>query len=203
MKAQSESKDNSNKLIATVFLGLAGLALFFGLEEDSSVSVNPARIPQSQLKPEYTEKARKHLMMTADEVRFQEIRNRQEVLDSAPALSKTAEQRAFNPHEGLDLSSEDSAKKLAQELGRSNDQNAYAPETPDQLIQNQIFNQDQLDQYSQAYKAEYARQFVENARRGGYEVELTEDFRVLSVKKIRDPAGKSIFNYENGRAPVR
>lgn len=37
-------------------------------------------------------------------------------------------------------------------------------------------------------KNEYARQFIENARRGGYEIELSEDLEVIKSTPIRSPS---------------
>lgn len=34
------------------------------------------------------------------------------------------------------------------------------------------------------YRKEYARQFVENARRNGYEVQLSSDYRVIGVRQV-------------------
>lgn len=128
--------------------------------------------------------------MTADEVKLRELKHSNEVLEKAPSLGQTTEQRAYRP-EGFDLSSESSARDLAKDLNRDNVQNSALPETPDQLIQSEIFNQQQLADYSAAYKEEYARQFVENARRAGWEVVLDEDFRVISTRRIRNPAHSS------------
>lgn len=37
-------------------------------------------------------------------------------------------------------------------------------------------------------KEEYARQFIENARRGGYEIELSDDLEVIRSTPIRKPS---------------
>lgn len=37
-------------------------------------------------------------------------------------------------------------------------------------------------------KNEYARQFIENARKGGYEIELSEDLEVIKATPIRSPS---------------
>lgn len=48
-------------------------------------------------------------------------------------------------------------------------------------VNDEILNQE-LD------KKEYARQFIENARKGGYHVELANDLSVISVTPIRKPS---------------
>ena len=37
-------------------------------------------------------------------------------------------------------------------------------------------------------KAEYARQYIENARKGGYHIELSDDLEVISVTPLRQPS---------------
>lgn len=41
---------------------------------------------------------------------------------------------------------------------------------------------------SEQEKQEYARQFIENARRGGYHIELSEDLEVIQAVPIRKPS---------------
>ena len=45
------------------------------------------------------------------------------------------------------------------------------------------------EEYRQAYKEAYAREFVENARRSGLEITLDDNFEVISVQRIRQPSG--------------
>lgn len=41
---------------------------------------------------------------------------------------------------------------------------------------------------SESEKRDYARQYIENARRGGYEIELNKDLEVIKVTPIRKPS---------------
>lgn len=45
-------------------------------------------------------------------------------------------------------------------------------------------------------KREYARQFIENARREGYHITLSEDLEILSVKPIRKPTNNNYDAFE-------
>lgn len=207
--SQDLRKKNSQQMLAGIIFLLAGIALYLSwdsapLGDEKKLDGNQNGVQNSK---EYLEKTRSHLMMTADEIRFREIKNQHEILHSAPSLNSTSEQKNIGENEGLDLSYESTAKDLAEELRRNNDQTISATETPGQLIQQQIFEQNQLEEYSLAYKEEYARKFLENARNGGWDVELTDDFRIKSIKKIRNPAGQNIFNYNSvkpsNRPPAR
>lgn len=42
-----------------------------------------------------------------------------------------------------------------------------------------------------AEKAEYRRQYIENARAGGYLIELSENFEIIKATKIRKPSQQS------------
>jgi len=60
--------------------------------------------------------------------------------------------------------------------------------TPAESIQSELYQQ-QLDQHLEEMdKAEYARQFIENARNSGFHVVLSPDNKVISVTPIRKPS---------------
>jgi hypothetical protein len=63
-------------------------------------------------------------------------------------------------------------------------------QTPDAVIQAQLSDEDRRREYEAAYREEYAKQFIENARRNGYEVLLNDQFVVISVRPIRNPSGE-------------
>lgn len=82
------------------------------------------------------------------------------------------------------------------EMNAYNDLNRY-PKTinatnPDYIIQGQLSDQEQSRQYEAAYREEYVRQFIENARRAGYDVVLNDDLVVVSVRPIRTPTSSDL-----------
>ncbi len=44
-------------------------------------------------------------------------------------------------------------------------------------------------EYNEAYKKAYIHEFVENARREGFEVSINDDLEVVRVRRIREPSG--------------
>ena len=60
-------------------------------------------------------------------------------------------------------------------------------------IQQELFNQDFAASYDDSYKRKYAEQFIENARRGGFEVRLDQNFKVIGVTKLRVYKGMALF----------
>lgn len=58
------------------------------------------------------------------------------------------------------------------------------------IIQSEIAHQQVDVEVDLAYREEYVRQFKENARRNGYDVQLTSDGRVIGVRQIRQGASQ-------------
>ena len=56
---------------------------------------------------------------------------------------------------------------------------------------NQRYFQSQVDQVAdEQARKEYAKEFIENARKNGYHITLSEDLQVTSVKPIRKPTNQ-------------
>lgn len=58
------------------------------------------------------------------------------------------------------------------------------------LIHGEMATQEEGAQMDEAAKQEYVRQFIANARRNGYEVQLSPDLQVIGVRQIRQNAGE-------------
>ncbi|WP_253696548.1 hypothetical protein ACLWBD_00965 [Bdellovibrio sp. HCB117] len=190
---QKDQKERSMLLALLLFLGAAGL-IFASLGEP-----DPKPAPEgvsAKLKSEKYEKSvNKHLMLTNERM---ELERQRMAVENARLLNtefnKTHAQQAYQNSDSLDLSVDNRAAELANELGRGEKKEQAM--TPDEIVQRELFNQQQMHEYSQAYKEEYARQFIENARRGGYKVILSEDLsRVISVQPLRrgNPNSMELF----------
>lgn len=60
---------------------------------------------------------------------------------------------------------------------------------------NQKYFQSQVDQVAdEQARKEYAKEFIENARKNGYHITLSEDLQVTSVKPIRKPTNQQNDN---------
>jgi hypothetical protein len=178
-------------LALLLFIGAAGLIFAYFGSADSAQNSGKAAAARTG---KFEGLVNKHLMYTNDKVELQRQRIQ---VENAQALSKgggraAPPQVAYSNDGKLDLSSEDHASEIAKELGRG----PRRPEfnTPEDIVQQDLYNAQQAAEYNEAYREEYARQFVENARRGGYKVILSEDLsRVMSVTPIRNP-GKNSFD---------
>ena len=194
MKWGEKNKDSSMILALVLFIGAAGL-VFLYLSAGS-----PKPTQKLQKSAQYEKAVNRHLMMTNDRIQLEQQKMQ---LESARLLDKGAKaknpQSAYQNENILDLNHDQRALEMARELGRGEREERL--ETPDDVIQREVLNQQQMHEYSEEYKREYARQFVENARRGGYKVILSEDLsRVISVTPIRRQDGMSL--YGNGAGGV-
>lgn len=201
----ASEKPKSERLILLallLFLG-AGVLVFssLGPEEHKSQSMTGNILA---LKTEKFEKSvNKHLMHTNERMKLEKqktylenVRLLNNDLNSMPA------QHRYVNDDKLDLSSDNRAAEIAEELGRG--VHKEQANGPDDIVQKDLFNEQQMQEYSQAYREEYARQFIENARRGGYKVILSSDLtRVISVIPLRKPSQNENLQLMPGTSGVQ
>lgn len=61
-------------------------------------------------------------------------------------------------------------------------------DSPAEAIRQEVFDKEMQAKSDQQDRLEYARQYIENARRAGYRLVLSEDLKVMSVTPIRKPS---------------
>ena len=184
MAERKSQKERSMLLALLLFIGAAGL-LFFYLDSGEMHSSSTAPSVPLTKTEKYEQSVNKHLMLTNEKIQQQQQRSRLEYANSE--FGSASAKKAYQNEDRLDLSQDTRAAEIANELGRGDRREEYS--SPHDVVQKEIFENQQKDEYSQAYREEYARQFIENARRGGYKVMLSDDLtRVISVTPIRRPS---------------
>lgn len=180
---KKKPKFDSTYLVPALVLGGAALLLFVGLMDRNKGSTISARSAEAQ------SAVNKHLSRTAEQL---ELQKRQMQIENSKLaltyLQSKPDKGYVAPKEGAELMSGNSAEAVARDLGVDENKQAR-PTDPMSMIQHQIFEEQNKQNMNEAFKKEYARQFIENARRGGYEIKLSEDYRVISVKPLRQPSG--------------
>lgn len=201
MGSEDTKKDQPKFLVLLLFIGAAVLAVsYFDSSDTAKVKENKPAVAPKQVAES---SVNSHLMYTNDKI---ELQRRALELENARTLNKAfkrnSEQSAYvNPNK-LDLSAEDHSTAIAEVLGRGEKKQEI--QSPEEIVQQEIYMAEQAAEYNEAYREEYARQFVENARRGGYKVILSSDLsRVISVTPIRRPSKESFNLDSNGFDPVR
>lgn len=111
----------------------------------------------------------------------------------APDVSSRPKSEVYdNKTTGVDLSVEQTSLQTAKELGRARDEEPRAY-SPHDVVQQEMAEQAALGEYQESYKQAYLSQYIENARKKGYEIKLDAQGKVLSVKKIRESSGFNVL----------
>ena len=180
---KQEKKQDKSYLLALALLLLSGFFVFLFFLPEKAAKPGGKSITQSK---KFEETVNRHLFKTSQTMQISRDKMQLEADQIAYRGIGPKAPEKTDVHE-LDLSTDPRAEALLKALGRNAPDN-YGPVNPDQQIQAELFEAQQLDAYSEEYKKEYARQFVENARRAGYLIQLTSDFKIRSVQKLRRPA---------------
>lgn len=186
---QPQKKERSLLLALLLFIGAGVLIFTYIGTEDSKTKTTAKEITPVLKTDKYEKSVNKHLMLTNEKMKLETQRTQ---LENAKLLNRefntVPAQLPYANDNKLDLSSDNRAAEVAKDLGRGESRHEEVL-TPDDIVQKELFNQQQMQEYTQAYKEEYARQFIENARRGGYKVILSDDLsRVISVTPLRSPS---------------
>jgi hypothetical protein len=176
-----------DSLLLVLLIG--GAVAFFGLyllspdtrKQEKSSPSGPISSPRAQ------DLLNRHLWMTAQN---QELAQRKRALENSyqsPLLGQSIWPRAAAPARpsGVDHSSDRHENQAYHDLNRH--PQVYQGTSPDHVIQQKLADDQRTQEYALQYQKEYARQFIENARLHGYEVELDSNFVVIQVRAITRP----------------
>jgi|JI6StandDraft_1071083.scaffolds.fasta_scaffold312637_1 hypothetical protein len=205
-KLGKKSKSKRKSFLPFLFLGGAVLFLFLSFLEERGISIWKGKNSRyggsstpEPYSPEYTQKVNEHLKATAQNIRIQ---NQAMGIENKNSLSRG---RAL---QDMDLSDDDyqgfqalpprvdpQDQHLNELLRKIREPllDREGNEGPGDVVQYELFQAQAQRDYDEAYKKAYAEAFVENARKQGFKIELTPDYRVLSVKKIVKPNRPSLF----------
>ena len=197
MRRQIEPKfdkkeDNQKKIspFLLFFLLLGAVGFFLASARMSSHSpVPPATI--SAYSPETEALVNKHLHLTSQDQYLREKMMNAQNSYMAPQVGDSLWPKISPKKDlGVDHSPDRDENTAFDDLNRYPKELRYT--NPDQIIQEQIVEEDIRKKTELEDRQEYARQFVENARRNGYAIKLNEDLVIVSVRSIAPnavPAG--------------
>ena len=181
---KKKSSDSKSFLLLLLLMLGAGTFYFLG----SSHKIIKAKKVISAYSPEADALVNQHLVVTSRSLELQAKRRHVENQFSAPQLGESVlvDRLKDKKDYGVDHSSDTNESNAYDDLNRYRQDVRLTD--PDTIITNQLHDEDRAMAYDESYREEYARQFIENARRNGYEVRLDENYVVTSVKKIRTPS---------------
>lgn len=187
-----KKKDLGWLFLLLLVLGVL-ILLFSGHDNSSSGNSIGANSPEKM------RLVNKHLKETAINLEKEKMQRKLETSKELQKYSNSSQQSFYQPNESLNFDSDQNMASLTHELDRSQvlDEGSL---TPEQIIQRKLYENERLQKEDEAYREAYAAQFIENARRGGWDIKLGPNFEVLSVRKIpenqRNPS--NLFDSTSG-----
>lgn len=190
---KEKTQDSNILLFLVVFLILSGLYLVFGSGlKGGEESVHYSSVEQGSGKVNWGRLNQK-MQMLEGQKKIQELQQKAKnanlshdfELDSVRDRAKPA----GDYH--LDFLSEESAQEVFSDLNHKQ----YLPDSnkPRDIINAQKNLDQTLNKLDKQYQEEFVKQFVENAKRGGWHVKVSDQMQVLEVRPIKT----------RGRRPTR
>lgn len=175
-------KEPQSKLFLPFLLILAGGAgmFYFLFAETGSVS-NRRMIKQDSVSQT---KVNDHLIGTAAKIALDQEKADLMVRQIQNNTFNSREQSVYENSNSLDLSSDHSSSDVHKIIRPRSDSHGSEID-PNSLIQSKILDDEEIEAMTEEYQIEYAKQYIENARRDGWDIKLDKDFRVIQVRPIK------------------
>lgn len=186
-------RDRKNRLLILLLLASSTILMIFAVGEDiSSESIEKSPIdPHSQI---VEEKMNRHLKLTAQKIELEKLRAQIATGNLPKVGEKLFKDSGFPKGEdyGVQMNSDPNEDRTYRDLNR-HPKDFGLVKTADSVIKEEKAQEEMLARQLEAERREYARQFIENARRAGYELKVSDDFVVTGVRKIQ-PERNALFN---------
>ncbi len=179
--SQNRKKSGQDKGWIFLVLLVIGFLLIFW-EQDPAVKKATQELKASDDNQKKMSLVNRHLKETALQLEQDRLKRAAEASKVIERYKSSDQQMAYETHDNLSFESDFNMQKLTQDLNRSQELSDDQL-TPEQIVQSQLLDRQIMDKEDQAYREEYARQFVENAKAAGWDIVLGPDLEVISVKK--------------------
>lgn len=153
---------------------------FFYLKNNQNPPVEVKSVNEQMSSKQQDEVVNKYLKETTESVLREKIKSERIM---AEARIKLAELEKINREK-----QQKENEKIPLERQIWKESKMPVVDSPAQDINNKVYNKNFQDIKDEAEKKEYARQFIENARKGGYHIELDNNLEVIKVTPIRKPS---------------
>lgn len=193
---QPTNGSGSGLLILTLLLG-AGALFFYGYDPNAVKGLLGDTSTQEKISansPQAQKLVNKHLQKTNQKIELDQLKRKIENEYSRPQVGTRL---GIEPdHEtsnnfGVEMSTDRNSDGVANDLSRGSKPNDY--NSPHAIVQGELLQQQQAAEYERAYREEYKRQFIENARRNGWHIEVDDNFVVRRVEKINPNQNPRLF----------
>ncbi len=132
----------------------------------------------------------RHIQMTNRKIEIDREQIKVEAGFTIPRVGHLVNQeRKESPSVPLDLRGDRNEYNSARDIERRIE--SAPSQSADNVIHSEMAERELQRHAEEAYRREYARQYVENARRNGYHVELDSEYKIQSVKELPQRTGAS------------
>ena len=180
-------------LLFGVILVLGALLLFQMQDKTNDSGEITAGLKNKMRSKEYEKSVNYHVSEVYSKSKLKEKIIEYQNKKEAPLISKTNEEVAYlYDGDRATLDGENWGNLVGKDLKGIRRERTL--DTPEQKIRDEVI-QDQRDSVQNTANQEaYAQQFIENARRDGYELTLDSEYRITDVKKIKKNRNPSLFD---------
>ncbi|MCX7978139.1 MAG: hypothetical protein N2578_03970 [Bdellovibrionaceae bacterium] len=170
-----------------VLMAVALAALWWGGSSQKEMSSKSA--PKSEEVSKLSrdlEQINRHMKATQMKIEMERARAALEQSLVERSLNSNSPSSGYKPRieSGLDLQHDDSGSEVTSILGRQGGTQPYWADPAD-IVQQRLYEAGLQERMDEMARQEYAREFVENARKAGWDVILDENFKVIAVRRIR------------------
>ena len=197
MQHSSEKKKDLRWLfLLLLFLGV--LILIYAKNEEPISSNSHFQFQD----PAHINRVNQYLKQTAINLEADRQQRQIEANRELNKYSNSHRQDSYQSESGLSFEGDPNMMALTRELDGSRELRDHEL-SPEQFMQKQLYEKELMEKANEAYREQYAQQFIENARKGGWDVKLGPNYEVLSVKKIAPRNRQPTQLFESGSAGSR
>ena len=179
--------DLLNYLIVLAIVALAGS--FFYFNDYKKKQTTPAAMSAEERERKVDQVVNKYIKQTTMENSLNQLKIDSALLEARRKIIADREAKRLKEEKELqkipiEKQVVTEAELQAQAAAMQAQFPAQQPEMPQETELN-------VKKMTQAEKEAYAREYIENARKGGYQIELSEDLEVIKATPIRKPSQQS------------
>jgi hypothetical protein len=192
------SKDQTGLFLGLIFVALTVVIGAYILESrkvKSQEKVIAQEVKAEQSRVQVEAAVNRHIQMTNRKIETDQEKVRQDSLFTIPRVGQVVKSEE-ETSSGVGMTSDRVENNVARDLQARNQARDKITSVGG-VIQNEMAEQENYQRQVKLANAAYAKEFIENARRHGYDVQLSDDLKVVNVK---ERSGAAETNQASGQA---
>jgi hypothetical protein len=190
-----KGRSNNLGLVSIALLLLAGFVLVLAFDEDGD-SENMRVGERLVRRDEASRIVDHHLKKTDARITIEQQRVVTENF-KAPQIGERVEPQADHTRT-YGVQFDDGSEEAAVARVVRPEVKDYGFRNPAQIIQNRLADEQLQEKHNEAYDKAYIEEFIANARRNGYEVQVNDKFEVIKVTPIPQKLNRQKIDVNNG-----